>query len=236
MRPKPMVEIGTKPILWHIMKIYASYGISDFIVCAGFKADVIKEYFANYYLHSSSITVDLGSGAISYHRNSAEPWRVTVADTGENTQTGGRLKRVESYITADTFCMTYGDAVTDLDISAVLDFHRRHGKLATVTGVRPPGRFGSLKVDGSFVEEFVEKPDGDGGWINGGFFVLSKKAIDYIDGDQSVWEYEPMKQLAADRQLAFYPHGGFWQCMDTLRDKRVLDEMWDTNRAPWRRW
>lgn len=236
-RPKPMVEIGGKPIIWHIMKIYASHGINDFIVCLGYKGYVIKEYFANYFLHMSDVTFDIRNNKVEVHQNAAEPWRVTLIDTGEETMIGGRLKRVLPYVKDDeSFCMTYGDGVGNVDISAVIDLHRREGRLATVTATQPPGRFGALCYEGNQVTGFREKPQGDGGWINGGFFVLSPKVGAYIAGDSTVWEKEPMERLAAEGQLSVYFHKGFWQPMDTLRDKRQLEELWAENRAPWKTW
>jgi glucose-1-phosphate cytidylyltransferase len=234
-RPKPMIEIGGYPMLWHIMKIYAAHGITEFVICLGYKGYFVKEYFANYYLHSSDVTFDLSSGGVEVHEAMAEPWRVTLIDTGEDTMTGGRLKRVLPYLGDDDFCFTYGDGVTDLDIKALVAFHREQGTLATVTAVQPPGRFGALETDESRVSAFVEKPHGDGSWINGGFFVLSPKVGDYIDGDSTVWEREPLEGLARDNQLSAYRYEGFWQMMDTLRDKNLLEELWETG-APWRVW
>ncbi|MFT4171280.1 MAG: glucose-1-phosphate cytidylyltransferase [Rhodocyclaceae bacterium] len=235
-KPKPMVEIGGKPILWHILKIYSSHGINDFIVCCGYKGYLIKEYFANYCLHMSDVTFDMKENSMQVHHKKAEPWRVTLVDTGESTMTGGRLKRIASHVGRDDFCMTYGDGVSDVDISALLAFHRRHGRLATVTGVQPPGRYGSLDLDGTLVKSFLEKPNGDGAWINGGFFVLSPKALDLIEGDDTIWEREPMEALAARHQLEAYFHRGFWQPMDTLRDKAHLERLWETSQAPWKVW
>ncbi len=235
-RPKPMVEIGGKPIIWHIMKIYAAHGVHEFIVCLGYKGYVLKEYFANYYLHESDVTFDIGRNVMEVHHRRAEPWRVTLVDTGDETMTGGRLRRVTDYIGNETFCMTYGDGVADLDIKRLLDFHAAQGSLATLTAVRPPGRFGALKIDGGHVEAFQEKPVGDGGWINGGFFVLSPRVIDYIDNDDTVWEQEPLARLAREGQLGAFRHEGFWQPMDTLRDKRHLEELWESGRAPWKSW
>jgi glucose-1-phosphate cytidylyltransferase len=233
-RPKPMIQIGSKPILWHIMKLYAAHGITDFVVCLGYKGYVIKEFFANYYLHSCDVTFDLAKNSVDVHHNNAEPWRVTLVDTGEATMTGGRLARVLRYVEDDEFCFTYGDGVGDVDIGALVDFHRGQGTLATVTAVQPPGRFGRLEIAGRRVTGFAEKPQGDGGWINGGFFVLSPEVGRYLDaGDATVWEREPLEALARDGQLAVYEHTGFWQPMDTQRDMRQLQEMWDSGDAPW---
>jgi len=234
MRPKPMIEIGGKPILWHIMKTYAAHGINEFIICCGYKGYVIKEYFANYFLHMSDVTFDMKNNKMEVHQNNAEPWKVTLVDTGEATMTGGRLKRVRQYLDDEDFCFTYGDGVSDINITDLLKFHRTHGNLATLTGVQPPGRFGSLKLKGTKVSSFEEKPYGDGGWINGGFFVLSTKVIDYIDDDSTFWEREPMEKLALDGQLSAYLHAGFWQPMDTLRDKNHLEELWLSDKAPWK--
>jgi len=236
LKPKPMIEIGGKPILWHIMKIYSAQGVNDFIVCCGYKGYVIKEYFANYFLHMSDVTFDMAKNAMEVHQRNVEPWRVTLVDTGEETMTGGRLKRVANYIGKDDFCMTYGDGVADIDLARLLAFHREHRALATVTAVQPPGRFGALNIDAQHVASFEEKPHGDGGYINGGFFVLSPKVIDYIDDDATTWERGPMETLAKQGQLAAYPHHGFWHAMDTLRDKNQLEEMWQSGRAPWKVW
>jgi glucose-1-phosphate cytidylyltransferase len=236
-RPKPMVEIGGKPILWHIMKIYAAHGIEEFIICLGYKGYQIKEWFANYFLHNSDVTIDMRDNSMQVHQASVEPWRVTLIDTGEATMIGGRIKRILPFVGDDpAFCLTYGDGVGDIDISSVIALHRREARLATVTATQPPGRFGSLRLDGHRVTGFQEKPIGDGGWINGGFFVLSPRVGDYIDGDASIWEREPMERLAADDQLTVYFHRGFWQPMDTLRDKRHLEELWGGGRAPWKIW
>ncbi len=236
-RPKPMVEVGGRPILWHIMKIYAAHGIDDFVVCCGTKGYVIKEYFANYLLHNSDLCVDLRENRVDVRQNGAEPWRVTLVDTGEKTMTGGRLRRVAGEVAGeDAFCFTYGDGVGDVDVGKLLAFHADHGALATVTATQPPGRFGSLEVEGDRVVGFQEKPAGDGGWVNGGFFVLSPDAVDYVDGDTTVWEADPLERLAAEGNLAVYHHHGFWQPMDTLRDKRLLEELWATDRAPWKVW
>lgn len=236
-RPKPMVEIGGRPILWHIMKMYSHHGIRDFIICCGYKGYVIKEYFANYFLHMSDVTFDLSNNTMEVHERHAEPWRVTLVDTGENTVTGGRLKRVKSFIEDDeAFCFTYGDGLSDVDINASIEFHRSHGRLATVTAVLPPGRYGAIEREGDLVTRFVEKPPGDGGLINGGFFVLSPKVIDYIEGDETSWEVEPLAEIAAENQLMAFEHSGFWQPMDTLRDKNHLEELWQSGTAPWKCW
>ena len=235
-RPKPMIEIGGKPILWHIMKIYSSHGINEFIICCGYKGYAIKEYFANYFLHMSDVTFDMKNNKMEVLQNSAEPWKVSLVDTGESTMTGGRLKRVREYLGDDDFCFTYGDGVGDIDISALIAFHEAEGRLATLTATQPPGRFGSLAMDGNIIKSFEEKPQGDGGWINGGFFVLSPKVIDLIEGDKTVWESGPLESLAKDRQLNAWFHNGFWQPMDTLRDKRHLEELWDSGKAPWKKW
>ncbi|MDC2993115.1 glucose-1-phosphate cytidylyltransferase [bacterium] len=236
-RPKPMIEIGGKPILWHIMKNYSTFGIHEFVICCGYRGYLIKEYFANYFLHMSDVTFDMVDNRMEVHERKAEPWRVTLVDTGEGTLTGGRLKRVrEHLIDEEAFCFTYGDGVADVDIGALIAFHGNHGKLATVTAVRPPGRFGALMLEDGNVREFVEKPLGDGGWINGGFFVLSPKVLDYIDGDSTSWEGKPLSKLAEEGQVQAYEHGGFWQAMDTLRDKHKLEQFWDTGTPPWRLW
>ncbi len=235
-RPKPMVEIGGQPILWHIMKIYSAYGINDFIICLGYKGYYIKEYFANYFLHMTDVTIDIGRNAVEVHRSRAEQWRVTLVDTGAETMTGGRVKRVREHIGDETFCLTYGDGVADVDISKLIAFHNDHGLDATVTAVRPPGRFGALDMNGDNVSGFVEKPLGDGSWINGGFFVLSPKCIDRIADDRTTWEQEPLVGLARDGQLNAYRHEGFWQPMDTLRDKRYLDDLWEAGKAKWKVW
>ncbi len=237
LKPKPMVEIGGKPILWHIMKIYSAHGIHDFIICCGYKGYVIKEYFANYFLHQSDVTFDMAQNTMEVHHKRAEPWRVTLIDTGETTMTGGRLKRVADYIKdEEVFCFTYGDGVSSVDISATIAFHQQHGKLATLTATYPPGRFGALQIEGQQIKSFQEKPRGDGALINGGFFVLSPKVIDYIENDTTTWEQYPLNQLAADGQLMSYTHDGFWQPMDTLRDKHHLEELWSKNQAPWKVW
>ena len=237
LKPKPMVEIGGRPILWHILKIYSAHGINDFVICLGYKGYVIKEYFANYFLHMSDVTFDMRANSMEVHRKQVEPWKITLVDTGEETMTGGRLKRVRDYVLDDTFCFTYGDGVADVDISALLDHHRSHSRLATVTAVQPPGRYGALQFGpSSRIKGFQEKPSGDGGWINGGFFVLDPGAIDFIDDDLTVWEQEPMTQLAQHNQLTGYLHEGFWQPMDTLRDRRELESLWAEGRAPWKVW
>jgi len=237
LKPKPMIEIGGKPILWHIMKMYSHHGINDFVICLGYKGYVIKEYFNNYFLHTSDVTFDMKNNKMEVHHNHAEPWRVTLVDTGEHSLTGGRLLRVAQYLKGeDTFCFTYGDGVSDLDIRALINFHLKHGKLATVTAVSPPGRYGALTRDGDTVVGFSEKPKGDGGLINGGFFVLSKQVLKYIDGDMSSWEGEPIVRLANEGELKSYEHKGFWQPMDTLREKNLLEELWNTNKAPWKQW
>lgn len=232
-RPKPMIEIGDRPILWHIMQRYSAFGMRDFVVCLGYKGYTIKEYFANYLLHSSDVTIDLRRGTTSIHHRNAEPWKVTLVDTGDESMTGGRLKRVKDYIGRGTFHMTYGDGVSDVDLRALTAFHRKSGRKATVTAVRPPGRFGSLELKGDRVERFQEKPSGDGGRINGGFFVLEPSVIDLIEGDGTFWERGPMERLAARGQLGAYSHDGFWHPMDTLRDKKYLEELWTSGKAPW---
>lgn len=238
LRPKPMVEIGAYPILWHIMKIYSAHGINDFIICCGYKGYVIKEYFANYFLHQSDVTFDIKNNQMEVLHNKGEPWKVTLIDTGEKTMTGGRLKRVREYIGNETFCMTYGDGVSDINISELVDFHKEQKVLGTLTAVQPPGRFGafSLEKGASKVPSFKEKPKGDGAWINGGFFVLEPQVLDIIAGDETVWEQEPMESLARTGKLAAFKHTGFWQPMDTLRDKHVLEELWESGTAPWQVW
>jgi glucose-1-phosphate cytidylyltransferase len=236
-RPKPMVEIGGKPILWHIMKMYSHHGIHDFVICCGYKGYVIKEYFANYFLHMSDVTFDMQANRMLIHEKRAEPWKVTLVDTGDESMTGGRLGRVAEYVKDDeAFCFTYGDGVGDIDISATIDFHRKHGKLATLTAVTPPGRFGALDIQQRQVMNFREKPKGDGAMINGGFFVLSPKVLGQIKGDQTIWEQEPLMKLAEDGQLMAYEHHGFWQPMDTLRDKHHLEDLWLSGKAPWKKW
>ena len=237
-RPKPMVEIGGMPIIWHIMKIYSAHGIDDFIVCCGYKGEMIKEYFCGYAMRRADITVDLVKNDIELHSNSSEPWRITLIDTGQDTMTGGRLRRVADYIGDETFCFTYGDGVSNIDITKLVAFHRAQETIGTLTAVQPPGRFGAftLSADQGQIVAFKEKPDGDGAWVNGGFFVLEPAAIDYIDDDLSVWEREPLERLARDGQLSAYRHDGFWHPMDTLHDKTVLDQMWEDDKAPWRVW
>jgi glucose-1-phosphate cytidylyltransferase len=236
-RPKPMVEIGGQPILWHIMKLYTAYGITDFIICLGYKGYVIKEFFAQYALHTSDVTFDMRTKQMHVHEQRSEPWRVTLVDTGLETQTGGRLKRILPYVKDESaFCLTYGDAVANVDITGLIEFHRTHGKKATVLGVRPPGRFGNLHIEGDLVTSFVEKPEGDGGWINGGFFVLAPEVTDLVEGDDMIWERQPLENLAAAHQLKVYQHTGFWQPMDTLRDRQVLETLWSKGEAPWRVW
>jgi len=235
-RPKPMIEIGGRPILWHIMKIYAAHGLSDFVVCCGYKGYLIKEYFSNYFLHMSDVTFDMVENTMQVHQRNAESWRVTLVDTGESTQTGGRLKRIAPYLGDGDFCMTYGDGVGDVDVGSVIAFHKEHGRLATVTATQPPGRFGSLELDGTSVHSFLEKPHGEGGWVNGGFFVLSPKTLDLVEGDETVWERGPLEALAHANQLEAYRHHGFWQPMDTLRDKVHLEELWASGKAPWKIW
>jgi glucose-1-phosphate cytidylyltransferase len=235
-RPKPMVEIGGRPILWHVMKIYAAHGIVDFVVCLGYKGYLIKEYFANYFLHMSDVTFDMSNNKMEVHQGKAEPWKVTLVDTGDNTQTGGRLGRVRRYLDGGTFCMTYGDGVGNIDIKALLGFHRQHGKRATVTAVQPPGRFGAMAIEGDKVHHFMEKPRGGEGWINGGFFVLEPAVLDLITGDDTYWETTPMETLARAGELQAYRHQGFWQPMDTMRDKTLLESLWVSGKAPWKVW
>ena len=236
-RPKPMVEIGGMPILWHILKLYSHHGVNDFVICCGYKGYLIKEYFANYFLHMSDVTFDMHENRMHVHQHRAEPWKVTLVDTGEQTQTGGRLLRVADYLTdEDAFCPTYGDGVGDIDIAAALDFHRQHGKLATVTATYPPGRFGALEILDRQVRSFQEKPKGDGAMINGGFFVLSPEVLDYVTGDDTLWEREPLQRLAAEGELMAWQHQGFWQPMDTLRDKTQLEDLWASGKAPWKLW
>lgn len=238
LRPKPMIEIGGRPILWHIMKHYSAYGVNDFIICCGYKGYLIKEYFANYFLHMSDVTFDMVNNSMEVHQKYAEPWKVTLVDTGENTLTGGRLKRVAVYLAdEESFCFTYGDGISDVNIASLMDFHREHGRLATVTAVQPPGRYGALRLgESSVVNGFVEKPRGDGGLINGGFFILSPDVIGYIEGDDSSWEGAPLEHLAESGQLVAFEHNGFWQPMDTLRDKNHLEDLWKSGKAPWKLW
>ncbi|MCS3513532.1 glucose-1-phosphate cytidylyltransferase [Pseudomonas grimontii] len=236
-RPKPMVEVGGRPILWHIMKIYSHYGVNDFVICLGYKGYVIKEYFANYFLHMSDVTFDMANNKMEVHQNNAEPWRVTLVDTGADSQTGGRLRRVRDYLEpGEDFCFTYGDGVADVDIGKLVAFHKAHGKKATVTATQPPGRFGALNINNHHVESFREKPHGDDSWINGGYFVLKPEVIDLIEADDTIWEREPLEALARDRELLAFEHGGFWQPMDTLREKQQLEDLWERKVAPWKVW
>lgn len=236
LKPKPMIEIGGKPILWHIMKIYTAYHITDFIICLGYKGYVIKEYFINYFQHMSDITIDMRKNTTQIHQNYSEPWCVTLVETGENTMTGGRLKRVAAYLDEDDFCFTYGDGLANVNVTELINFHRSQGCLATLTAIKPPARFGALDIEGAKITAFREKPYGGSGWANGGFFVLSPKVIDYIDNDTTVWEREPLERLGQEHQLAAYQHQDFWCAMDTLRDKNYLEELWSTNKAPWNIW
>jgi glucose-1-phosphate cytidylyltransferase len=237
LKPKPMIEIGGRPILWHIMKIYSTHGVNDFVICCGYKGYIIKEYFANYFLHMSDVTFDVSSNKMEVHQRSAEPWRVTLVDTGEDTQTGGRLRRVASYLkNEEAFCFTYGDGLANVDVQALIGFHKHHGKLATVTAVAPPGRYGAIDLQGDAVVGFSEKPRGDGGRINGGFFVISPKCVDLIEGDHTAWENGPLPALAGKGELRAFEHTGFWQPMDTLREKNLLEELWATGQAPWKVW
>ncbi|MBT9540085.1 glucose-1-phosphate cytidylyltransferase [Thiobacillus sp.] len=237
LKPKPMVEVGGKPLLWHIMKVYSAHGVNDFIICCGYKGYVIKEYFANYFLHMSDVTFDMSSNKMEVHQRNAEPWRVTLVDTGEDTMTGGRLKRVSPYLKGEeAFCFTYGDGLSNVDIRSSIDFHRKHGKQGTMTAVKPPGRYGAIEHSNNRVTGFVEKPRGDGGWINGGFFVLSPKVFDLIEGDRTIWEAEPMVRLAEMGEMMAWEHEDFWQPMDTLRDKNHLEELWLSGKAPWKIW
>lgn len=236
LRPKPMIEIGGKPMLWHIMKVYSSHGIHDFVICCGYRGYMIKEYFANYFLHMSDVTFDMANNAMQVHHRHAEPWRVTLVDTGEATMTGGRLKRVRDYVQDGDFCFTYGDGIADIDITQEIAFHQQHGKLATIAAVQPPGRYGALAMEGQSVAGFHEKPRGDGGLINGGFFILSPRCIDYIENDAASWEGEPLTRLAAERELMAFEHQGFWQPMDTLREKNMLEDLWASGKAPWKTW
>jgi len=237
LRPKPMTEIGGRPLLWHIMKVYSAHDIHEFIICCGYKGYMIKEYFANYFLHMSDVTIDMTNNSMEVHERNAEPWKVTLVDTGENTLTGGRLLRVKNYVQDEqAFCFTYGDGLSDINVREEIKFHLQHGRLATVAAVQPPGRYGALDIENGVVNGFTEKPKGDGGRINGGFFVLSPKVIDYIDGDATSWELEPLEALASDHELLAYEHDGFWQPMDTLREKNILQDLWDTNMAPWKVW
>ena len=236
LKPKPMIEVGGRPILWHILKIYSQHGINDFVICCGYKGYVIKEYFANYFLHSSDVTFDMSTNQMEVHQQNAEPWKVTLVDTGESTLTGGRLRRVASYLDGGTFCFTYGDGVADVDLTALIEFHRTEARWATLTAVQPPGRFGSLAFERGRVLGFEEKPQGDGSWINGGFFVLEPEVLDTINGDESVWERDCLPAIASADQLNAFQHHGFWQPMDTLRDRQLLEELWKDDRAPWKTW
>jgi len=236
LKPKPMVEIGGKPILWHILQIYSAHGINEFVICCGYKGYIIKEYFANYFLHTSDVTLDMRNNSMEVHSQKAEPWRVTLVNTGDNTLTGGRLRRVRDHIGSEPFCFTYGDGVADVNITALIEFHKSEGRRATLTAVQPPGRFGSLAFERGRVLSFEEKPQGDGNWINGGFFVLEPSVIDLIDGDQCTWEQQPLQQLAESADLSAYHHQGFWQPMDTLRDKSLLEDLWQKGQAPWKVW
>jgi len=235
-RPKPMIDIGGKPVLWHILKIYSQHGINDFIICLGYKGYMVKEYFANYFLHTSDVTFDLANNRMEVHQQHAEPWRVTLVDTGDQTQTGGRLKRVENYLDGETFCFTYGDGLADIDVTSQLTFHKTRAGLATMCAVQPPGRFGAIDIQDNRITRFEEKPSGDGSWINGGFFILEPGVFDYIKGDTTIWERDPLEALARDGQLSAYMHAGFWQPMDTLRDKLKLEELWQNGHAPWKVW
>ena len=236
LKPKPMIEIGEKPILWHIMKIYSAYGINDFIICCGYKGYLIKEYFANYFLHMSDVTFDMSSNSMEVHQRYSEPWKVTLVNTGLETMTGGRLKRVQEYVGNETFCFTYGDGVSDVNIGSLIDFHKKQNTLATLTGIQTPGRFGALNIDSNHVTSFVEKPKGDGIWINGGYFVLEPGVFELLEGDDTVWEQQPLKILASSKQLSVYKHEGFWAPMDTLRDCKFLEEKWASGAAPWKVW
>lgn len=237
LRPKPMIEIGGRPILWHIMKVYSAHGVNDFVICCGYKGYMIKEYFANYFLHMSDVTFDMTTNRMEVHEHKAEPWRITLIDTGEHTMTGGRLRRVAEHLRGeDAFCFTYGDGLANVDVSSLIAFHKNHGRLATVTAVLPPGRYGALELAGDTVKGFVEKPFGEGGWINGGFFVLSPEVIDRIEADATSWEMEPLQRLAAEDQLRAFLHKGFWQPMDTVREKNLLEQHWQSGKAPWKIW
>lgn len=236
LRPKPMIEIGGKPILWHIMKIYSHYGINEFIICLGYKGYMIKEYFANYFLHMSDVTFDMSDNSMEVHHQHTEPWKVTLIDTGAESMTGGRLKRVAPFLNKEPFCFTYGDGVSDVNLQQLIAQHNQHGLLATMTAIQPPGRYGSLDISGGYIKRFQEKPKGDGAWINGGFFVLDPGVIEYIQGDDTIWEKEPLERLAGDNQLFAYKHDGFWKAMDTLRDKVRLEELWESGAAPWKVW
>lgn len=236
LRPKPMIEIGGRPILWHILKIYSAHGINDFVICLGYKGYLIKEYFANYFLHMSDVTFDLSNNSMQVHHKHAEPWRITLVDTGEHTQTAGRLKRVADYLDGEAFCFTYGDGISDVDITASVEFHKTKGMLATVCAVQPPGRFGALDIKENRITRFEEKPQGDGSWVNGGFFVLQPEVMSYIEGDATIWERDPLERLASEGELGAFVHKGFWQPMDTLRDRVKLEELWQSGKAPWKKW
>ena len=236
LRPKPMIEIGGKPILWHIMKMYSRHGINDFVICLGYKGYMIKEYFSNYFLHMSDVTFCMKKNKMKIHHEFSEPWKVTLVNTGDQTLTGGRIKRVAQYVSDEAFCLTYGDGVSDIDITALIAYHNASGRQATVTAIQPAGRFGALQIENGAVESFQEKPAGDGAWINGGFFVLEPGILEYIDGDSTTWEQQPLQKLAANGQLAAYQHRGFWQAMDTLRDKNLLEDLWSADKAPWKTW
>ena len=236
LKPKPMIEIGGMPILWHIMKNYSTYGINDFVIPCGYKGYIIKEYFANYFLHMSDVTFDMKNNSMEVHNKHAEPWKITLVDTGINTMTGGRLKRIKSYLDDESFCFTYGDGLSDVKIDELILFHKQNNRFATVTAIQPPGRFGTLNIDNDRVLNFQEKPSGDGNWINGGFFVLEPKIFDYINDDSTVWEHEPLEKLSNENKLSAYKHTGFWHPLDTLRDKNFLEEMWKTGKAPWKKW
>ena len=236
LKPKPMVEIGNHPILWHIMKIYSSHGVNDFIICCGYKSFMIKQYFANYFLYTSNVTFDMKNNKTEIHQKTTEPWKVTLVDTGEKTGTGGRLQKVKDFIGDETFCFTYGDGVSDINITKLIEFHKKQKTLATITAVQPPGRYGYIDVSGEMATKFIEKPHDDGGWINGGFFVLEPKAIDYISSPGINWEKEPLEKLAQDRVLSVFKHSGFWHAMDTIRDKKILEDLWNSRKAPWKTW
>ena len=236
LKPKPMIEIGGKPILWHIMKIYSHYGVNEFIICCGYKGYMIKEYFANYFLHQSDVTIDMISNKMEIHKKRAEPWKITLIDTGEHTMTGGRIKKLKNYFNDEDFCLTYGDGLANINIKQLINFHKKHGKLATITSVHPPGRFGAVEIKNSQVTSFIEKPIGESGYINGGFFVLNSKVIDYIKGYDTIWEKEPLSNLSRDGELMAFEHKNFWQPMDTLREKNYLENLWNSNKAPWKTW
>jgi glucose-1-phosphate cytidylyltransferase len=236
LKPKPMIEIGGKPILWHIMKSYSAYGINEFIICCGYKGYMVKEYFANYFLHTSDVTFDMQNNKMEVHQKFAEPWKVTLVDTGLETMTGGRLKKVESFVGDETFCFTYGDGISNVNISKLIEFHKNNKTIATVTAVQPPGRFGTLDISGDKITNFKEKPAGDGNWINGGFFVLEPTVFDYLKNDTTIWEREPLERLAKENQLSAFKHDGFWQPLDTLRDKNYLDDLWNSDKAFWKKW